>query len=222
MPVKPEIKICGLTKTDEAVECAMAGADAIGFVFYPPSPRNITPQKAREISMALPDNVSRVGVFVNSGFSDIMRIADYCMLNSVQLHGQESPGSVKSLKDSGLSVIKTLFIHKMPFTMAAQSYNAASAFLVECGKGRLPGGNSLVWNWKDVLQFGLNYPLILAGGLRPETIFQAVSDACPAAVDVSSGVESHPGHKSIDKVKAFVRAISTLPVERKLRKIFSS
>lgn len=222
MPVKPEIKICGLTQNDEAISCALAGADAIGLVFYPPSPRNITPQKAREISMALPDNVARVGVFVNSEFSDIMRIVDYCMLNAVQLHGQESPALVKSLRESGISVIKTLFINRAPFIKEAQFYHAASAFLVECGKGRLPGGNSLTWNWKEVLQFGQNYPLILAGGLSPETIFQAVSDACPAAVDVSSGVEFQPGHKSIDKVKAFVRAVSTLPVERKLRKIFSS
>jgi phosphoribosylanthranilate isomerase len=216
---RPEIKICGLTRADEAVACAEAGADAIGLVFYPPSPRNLTPQQAGEISLALPDRTARVGVFVDSPVSDILKRIDNCGLTAVQLHGQESPDVVKALCGRGVRVIKALFIHKPPLTSEASRYPAA-AFLVECGRGRLPGGNALTWNWGEVKSFGLSYPLILAGGLSPDTIVQAVFEAAPDAVDVSSGVESSPGRKDIQKVRALIKAISRCSIERQHRNIW--
>jgi phosphoribosylanthranilate isomerase len=216
---RPEIKICGLTRADEAVACAEAGADAIGLVFYPPSPRHLTPQQAREISMALPDQTARVGVFVDSPVSDILKRIDDCGLTAVQLHGQESPDVVMALCDRGIRVIKALFIHKPPLICEASRYPAA-AFLVECGKGRLPGGNALTWNWGEVKSFGLSYPLILAGGLSPDTISQAVFEAGPDAVDVSSGIESSPGRKDIHKVRALINAISHCTIERQPRRIW--
>jgi phosphoribosylanthranilate isomerase len=216
---RPEIKICGLTYADEAVACAEAGADAIGLVFYPPSPRHLTPQQAREISMALPDQTARVGVFVDSPVSDILKRIDDCGLTAVQLHGQESPDVVMALCDRGIQVIKALFIHKPPLIREASRYPAA-AFLVECGKGQLPGGNALTWNWGEVKSFGQAYPLILAGGLSPDTISQAVFEAGPDAVDVSSGVESSPGRKDIHKVRALINAISHCTIERQPRRIW--
>ena len=218
---KPEIKICGLTRANEAVSCAEAGADAIGLVFYPPSPRNLTPQQARDISLTLPEQIARVGVFVDSPVSDILKRIDDCGLTAVQLHGQESPDVVRVLCERGVQVIKALFIHKPPLISEASRYPAAT-FLVECGKGRLPGGNALTWNWGEVKSFGLSYPLILAGGLRPDTIVQAVFEAGPDAVDVSSGVESSPGRKDIQKVRALIQAISRCSIERQPRRIWRS
>jgi phosphoribosylanthranilate isomerase len=216
---KPEIKICGLTRANEAVSCAEAGADAIGLVFYPPSPRNLTPQQARDINLTLPEQTARVGVFVDSPVSDILKRIDDCRLTAVQLHGQESPDVVRVLCERGVQVIKALFIHKLPLICEASRYPAAT-FLVECGKGLLPGGNALTWNWGEVKSFGMSYPLILAGGLSPDTIAQAVSEARPDAVDVSSGVESSPGRKDIQKVRALIQAISRCSIERQPRRIW--
>ena len=217
----PEIKICGLTQVDEAVACAEAGADAIGLVFDPPSPRLLTPQQAREISLALPDQTARVGVFVNCPVSDIQKRIDDCRLTSVQLHGQEPPNMVRELCDGGVRVIKALFIHRPPFISEASHYPEA-VFLVECGKGQLPGGNAMTWNWGEVKLFGRSYPLILAGGLSPDTIASAVFEAGPDAVDISSGVEFSPGRKDIHKVITLIRAISLCTLERQPRMIWHS
>jgi len=217
---RPEIKICGLTRIDEAVACAEAGADAIGLVFYPPSPRNLTPRQAREISLALPAQTARVGVFVNSPVSDILKRVDDGRLTAVQLHGQESPEAVQELCGRGILIIKALFIHKEPLISEASRYPAA-VFLVECGTGRHPGGNALTWNWSEVKPFGRSYPLILAGGLSPDTIARAVSEAGPDAVDISSGVESGPGRKDIRKVRALIQAVSHCTLDRPPRRIWS-
>ena len=214
-----EIKICGLTRIEEAVACAEAGADAIGLVFYPPSPRHLTQQQARGISMALPDRTARVGVFVNRPVSEILEMVDICRLTSVQLHGMESPEMVREIYGRGVQVIKALFVHKPPFISEALHY-PATAFLVECGKGRLPGGNAQTWNWADVKPFGQKYPLVLAGGLGPDTIAQAVTAACPDAVDISSGVESSPGRKDIHQVHRLIHILSACTPEKQPRKIW--
>ena len=216
---RPEIKICGLTRPDEAVACAEAGADAIGLVFYPPSPRHLTPQQASEISLALPDQTARVGVFVNCPVSDMQRLIEECRLTAVQLHGQEPPDVARKLRGRGVLVIKALFVNKPPLISEAPRY-PDTAFLVECGKGRLPGGNALSWNWAEVKPLGESYPLILAGGLSQNTIALAVSEAAPDAVDVSSGVESSPGCKDIQKVRALIHAISLCTIERQPRRIW--
>lgn len=216
---QPEIKICGLTREEEAVACAEAGADAIGLVFYPPSPRHLSLQQARSISLALPDATARVGVFVNSDIPEILKTIDECRLTMVQLHGRESPDDVRKIQSIGIPVIKALFIHKAPFISEAANY-ADTVFLVECGKGRLPGGNALTWNWSEVRSFGRNYPLILAGGLGPDTIGRAVSEALPDAIDVSSGVESVPGRKDIRKVRDLIRSVPRYPLTREVRRIW--
>ena len=202
-----QIKICGLTRVEEARECASLGVDAIGCVFYPKSPRHLTDDQARKICRALPEHVRTVGVFVNEPFSRIMQRVEYCRLQAVQLHGQESPELVQRLLQENLLVIKVLFAAGKP-SMAAISEYQASAYLVECGRGKLPGGNALVWNWGDAKSLGEKHTLILAGGLDPENVCQAVAASTPHAVDVSSGVESAPGRKDLAKVKAFVNAVA--------------
>jgi phosphoribosylanthranilate isomerase len=215
----PQIKICGLTREDEAVRCAEIGADAIGCVFFQRSPRNVSLEQAKKITRSLPPDVKPVGVFVNDSYDKIMRTVDLCGLHTIQLHGQESPQLVKTLLDNGLTVIKALFMEKAPLLSKSPDYGA-HAYLVECGKGKLPGGNAVSWAWEDAMAFGGKRPLILAGGLTPENISTAIFSARPDAVDVSSGVESSPGRKNLDKVASFICAVKRCSVEETTTKIF--
>jgi phosphoribosylanthranilate isomerase len=203
----PQVKICGITRKDEALECAAFEADAIGCVFYPKSPRHLTDNQAKEICLAVPKQLQTVGVFVNETFSSIMQRVDRCRLSAVQLHGQESPQLISRLRKENLLVIKVLFVNGQPSLKDVSNYDA-SAFLLECGKGKLPGGNALEWNWGSAKDFGNRYPLIIAGGLTPENVSYAIKKSAPHAVDVSSGVERHPGRKDFAKVAAFMNAVS--------------
>lgn len=216
---KPQIKICGLTVPEEALKCAALGADAIGLVFYPKSPRNLSENQAKGITAILPRHVKTVGVFVNETFSNIMRKVEFCGLNAVQLHGQESPELVSRLRGENLVVIKGLYTERSPFLADASKYDA-SAFLIECGKGRLPGGNALTWNWGEAKPFGETYPLVVAGGLSPDNVSEAIAASQPDAVDVSSGVEAAPGSKDLHKAELFINAVSRSDAGRKIRRIF--
>ena len=215
----PQVKICGLTEVEQALQCAALGVDAIGCVFYPKSPRHLTDDQARKICLSLPERIKTVGVFVNQTFSNIMHHVEFCHLSTVQLHGQESPELVRSLCKENLHVIKALFIDANPTLKDASNYQA-SAFLVECGQGKLPGGNALQWNWEQAKSFGEKHPLIIAGGLAPENVAHAIKVSSPHAVDVSSGVESSPGQKDIGKVAVFLDAVFRCGLKKKLRKIF--
>jgi len=215
----PQIKICGLTQPNDAINCAELGADAIGCVFYPKSPRCLTKEQAEKICSALPNHTRTVGVFVNETFSTIMRHVERCRLSSVQLHGHESPDLVRRLRREDLHVIKALFIDGIPSLEDVSEY-PASAYLVECGLGKLPGGNALEWNWETAKRFGNEHPLIIAGGLSPENVVQAIRAADPHAVDVSSGVESGPGEKDLSKVKAFMDAVSRCGIKKRPENIF--
>jgi phosphoribosylanthranilate isomerase len=203
-----QVKVCGLTRVDEAEACAQAGARAIGCIFYDRSPRCVTPEAARDIRRVLPPGVACVGVFVDSPFEDIMGICIRAGLESVQLHGREAPELVGRLRREGLLVIKALFAQRTPGIEAAFGI-PASAFLVECGKGP-------AWEWGRAAALGAHHPLILAGGLTPENAAQAVGAALPDAVDVSSGVEASPGRKDIRKVEQFIAAVSTAEARRRI------
>ncbi|MCP4689811.1 MAG: phosphoribosylanthranilate isomerase [Desulfobacterales bacterium] len=202
----PQIKVCGFTRVDEAEGSADLGVDAVGCVFYPPSPRNVTDERAREISMAVSPRVKVVGVFVDETFSGIMKKVDRCRLDGVQLHGKEPPELVSRLGREDLIVIKALFVDGAPSLENVHDYTA-SGYLVECAKGPLPGGNAIAWRWDLAREFGETHPLVLAGGLNPWNIYGAIMEAAPDAVDVSSGVESAPGRKDLEKIKEFVKAV---------------
>lgn len=201
-----QVKICGLTTVSDAIGCATLGADAIGCVFFPKSPRHVTMETARDISRAVAPDVKPVGVFVNATFTAIMKVVDTCHLSAVQLHGQESPHLINRLRAEGVNVIKALFVDGRPSPERAADYRA-SAFLVECAQGPLPGGNAVIWNYASVKKYNSIRPLILAGGLSLQTVSQAIETTGPDAVDVSSGVESRPGIKAMDKVSAFIRLV---------------
>jgi phosphoribosylanthranilate isomerase len=218
-PKYPQIKICGLTNTEEAVKTAAAGADAIGLVFFKNSPRYVKPERAKAICAALSDDVTTVGIFVNEPFNSIMDIVSTSNLGAVQLHGNEPPKFVRQLMDQGLIVIKGLYMEGQPSIAQVSTYSA-SAYLVECTRGELPGGNAMTWDWQDAAAFGENNPMVLAGGLSPENVASAISKSMPDAVDVSSGVERSPGKKDIHKVMQFIKAVRECTPSRELRRIF--
>ncbi len=217
---RPQVKICGLTREDEALACAELGADAIGGVFYPRSPRHLSEEQARSLFCSLPDTVCKVGVFVNEPFSTIMQRVDQCGLNAVQLHGRESPDLVDELRKTGIIVIKAIFVNGTPSLMRIDSFNA-SAYLIECAGGTLPGGNALEWDWSAAAGISERKAVVLAGGLNPANVAQAIQDARPDAVDVSSGVESAPGRKDLEKVKCLLQAVASAGcLKRKPRRVF--
>lgn len=203
----PRIKICGLTDPAQAAACAAAGADAIGLIFHPPSPRYVTLDQAAAIADALPPTVPAVGVFVNVGWEQLAATVRYCRLGAVQLHGNEPQSLVERLQDSfDVVVIKALFAAKKPRLTDADRYRA-SAYLVECGRGVQPGGNALTWEWGAAADLARRHPTVLAGGLDADNVARAVADALPDAVDVSSGVEAAPGRKDPAKVARFIAAV---------------
>lgn len=215
----PQIKICGLTDVEQALSCAEMGADAIGLVFFQKSPRNLTKDQARAICRSLPDSVMTTGVFVNETFDGIMDKVLYCGIKVAQLHGNESPELVERLRAENLPVIKVLYMESEPNIRISDNYDP-TAFLVECAKGILPGGNALSWNFEQVSLLKTEKPVVIAGGLSPDNIADAVIKAMPDAVDVSSGVEMNPGKKDLKKVEAFIAAVKQTAVNKPLRRIF--
>jgi phosphoribosylanthranilate isomerase len=220
----PQIKICGLTSAEEAEACVGLGADAVGCVFFAKSPRHVSRNQAREISAAVGDRAEVIGVFVNQAPEEIMEIMDACGLTGAQLHGTETRETVTLLMNSGVLVIKALFAERAPFITDAGRYNA-DGLLVECGKGNLPGGNAETWDWRQARDLDAKSPLILAGGLNPENVSEAIRLALPDAVDVSSGVEDAPGKKDLKKVEIFIAAVrqsaDAYPAGRIIRRIFN-
>jgi phosphoribosylanthranilate isomerase len=223
----PEIKVCGLTRPDEAKACADLGADAIGLVFYPPSPRHISIEQGAAIKDVLPSSVRTAGVFVDPLLEDLLQTADQVGLDVIQLHGAESPDFVSRLAEAThRKIIKVLFSAKSPGLQLASAYTV-DGFLVECGRGPLPGGNAMAWDWGTALPFAKQHPLILAGGLGPETVEEAIAASLPDAVDASSALEAGPGRKDLDKVKQFIRTIQRsaghyTSGDRRLRPIFTA
>ncbi len=206
----PLIKICGLTEPENAIGCVNLGADAIGLVFYEKSPRNVSIKRAVEISNALPDNVLIIGVFVNESFSNIIKTVNKCSLKGVQLHGNESVDLVNRLANENILVIKAFFATKEPYFKQAFKYEKASYFIVEYGRGALPGGNAEPWDYKLITGLKLEKPLALAGGLDPKNVATAIRNVKPAIVDVSSGVEKAFGIKDLNKVKSFIESVKTV------------
>ncbi len=204
----PQVKICGLTRPDEAARCAERGADAIGLVFFPKSPRHVGLAQARAVVAALPAAVAAVGVFVDETFDAIMARVDGCGLSMVQLHGRESPELAARLRAAGVGVIKALFVGGRPGLDDAAGFDV-DGILVECAKGPLPGGNAQTWDWSAARGLGRRFPLVLAGGLRADNLAEAIAAARPAAVDVSSGVEAVPGRKDDHKVSRLMAALGS-------------
>jgi phosphoribosylanthranilate isomerase len=206
---RPRIKICGLTDPDNALACAQAGADIIGLVFYPKSPRHVTHPQAKAVVEALPKHVPVWGVFVNEPLETILETVNACGLKGVQLHGREPAELISALKARHLTVIKAVFASRAPgLDTIDPMYAHADYILVECGMGLLPGGNATTWEYGLARKTARHHSVFLAGGLSCDNIEPAILAALPAGVDLSSGVESAPGVKDILKVKTLIRRVT--------------
>ncbi len=195
------IKICGITRADDAQVAIDAGADALGFIFVRESPRYVTPEAAEKIIRTVPPFISRVGVFVNENPDTVMEIAERCGLDTLQLHGDETPEYCSNMK---LTVIRA-FRMSAGFTESLLTRFTVGAFLFDTAvKGKL-GGTGETFDWKRAVPLKRYGPLILAGGLRPGNVAEAIRVVGPYGVDVSSGVEANPGIKDHKAIKEFIR-----------------
>jgi len=207
MPTR--VKICGITTWDDARLCIDLGASALGFNFYPPSPRAISPADAWSIIRRLPPFVEVVGVFVNWPPLVVDAMARAVRLGSVQLHGDESPAEVAELVRKH-RVIKAVQV-KRGFRVASLArFRAADAILLDGFARGLHGGTGNTLDWKLARAAGRFGKIILAGGLKPENIAEAIRAARPYAVDVASGVESRPGRKDPAKLRALFAVVNSM------------
>jgi phosphoribosylanthranilate isomerase len=196
------VKICGITNQEDALFAADAGADALGFVFYAQSPRCIAPDRAREIILRLPPFVAKVGVFVNEELDRVREIMAHCHLDYVQLHGDETPEQVAALSPRA---IKSVRVRSAADIERLAQYQAV-AYLLDAYHPTKPGGTGETWDWELATVAKRYGPVILAGGLTPDNVADAIGRVHPYAVDVSSGVEAAPGVKDHQKVQRFIIA----------------
>lgn len=204
----PLVKICGITRPEDAAAAIELGADLLGFNFYQESPRYITPKSAREIISGLPSGVTSVGIFVNETVESIRRIAIEAGLNAIQLHGDEDAGFITRLRAvCGVEVIKAIRL-RPGIEVDPHNYSGASALLVDSHSEGSFGGTGKLADWSVAFELGAaaSLPIFLAGGLTPENVAEAVRAVRPYAVDVASGVESAPGKKDASMVAAFIKA----------------
>ncbi|MBI5894234.1 MAG: phosphoribosylanthranilate isomerase [Deltaproteobacteria bacterium] len=206
------VKICGITNLEDAIAATEYGADALGFVFYKKSPRCVDVKTVKKIVKALPPFITAVGVFVNETKDKINKIIDETGLNVIQLHGDEPPEFcngferkvIKAFKIQGSRAAAGFSLRQLRnLKVAATQYNV-SAYLLDTYQEGIEGGTGRTFNWalaKKAKRFGR---IILAGGLTPENVADAVKKVNPYAVDVSSGVEKRPGEKDLKKVKEFI------------------
>ncbi|MFZ4395074.1 MAG: phosphoribosylanthranilate isomerase [Kiritimatiellia bacterium] len=206
-PTGTEIKICGLTSPAAAMACVAAGADAIGLVFHPASPRHLTLDQARAITAVLPDHVARVGVFVEQTINEILATATQAGLSAVQLYAAPSEENYVTLARHGLHGVQVLRSTGAELLAQARTVPTSFGLLIECGRGILPGGNGITWNWAEAAGLQAIRPFGVAGGLEAANVSQALTASGAFAVDVSSGVESAPGVKDLAKVTSFIAAV---------------
>jgi len=200
------VKICGITNLEDARLAADLGAQALGFIFYPKSPRSIKPEAARDIIKNLPPLVLSVGVFVDEEATVVREVAQNVGLDWVQLHGQESPEYCRAL---GRRVIKGFRVQDQSSLAVLPNYrDAVQAFLLDTYRPGTPGGTGETFDWELARRAQDYGPVILAGGLTAANVGQAITIAQPAAVDVASGVEATPGVKDPERLKAFFEAVS--------------
>jgi len=206
------VKICGL-KTPEAVASAVeAGAQYLGFVFFEKSPRNVSVPVARDLALDVPVGVAKVALVVNATDEELDRLMGEVPIDMLQLHGAEDLERVKAIRARyGLPVMKAVGVSAPQDIQALDAYGLVSDQVLVDAKApkgaALPGGNGLSFDWRLISKRGWNAPWMLAGGLTPDNVVQAIQLTGAKQVDVSSGVESAPGVKDPVKIRAFIEAI---------------
>ncbi len=196
------VKICGITRTTDALHAVACGADALGFVFYAQSPRCIDPEQAAKIVTELPPFVTSVGLFVNADAGTVREVVARCRLDAVQYHGDEEPADCAQ---APVRAIKALRVRDVESLTHHQRFQV-SALLLDAWSPDAYGGTGHTFDWGLAADIARQRPVILAGGLTPENVAAAVDAVNPYAVDVSSGVEIAPGIKDPHMVAAFIAA----------------
>ena len=197
------IKICGITRLEDAQAAVAAGASALGFVFWPKSPRYIEPVRAKEIVATLPPSVKSVGVFVDQPIEKVNRIADEVDLRSVQLHGDETDEYIAQMTRE---VIKAIAVGR-EHVPALSKWPKNVMILLDVHDPVRKGGTGHVIDWVVAHDISQTRPIILAGGLTPENVADAIKRVRPYGIDVSSGVETEPGIKDHGRIKALFEAV---------------
>ena len=210
-----EVKICGLTDAAAVKAVVEGGAAMCGFVFFPASPRNLTPKEAAELTKGVPEGVIRVGLTVDADDALLAEIASVAKVDMVQLHGAETPARTNEVRERfGLPVIKVLAVQGPDDLAAAEAYQGAADRLMFDAKppedASRPGGHARAFDWRVLKNQTFALPWLLAGGLTAENLAEAVKTSGAVAVDVSSGVEDAPGVKNVDKIRAFLAAAAAL------------
>ena len=200
--MRTRVKICGFTQVKDAVYAAGLGVDAIGLVFYEPSPRNISIETAQAIRQALPAFVSVVALFVNAEPGFIRQVLDTVAIDCIQFHGDETPDECRSYNRPYIKAIQMRA--ETDIAVLQLHYYDASALLLDAYHPELQGGSGRSFDW-DLIPRNCKLPIILAGGLTPDNAQQAMKAVKPYALDVSSGVEAAKGIKDAVKMAAFIR-----------------
>jgi phosphoribosylanthranilate isomerase len=211
------VKICGLS-TEEALAASIAGgARFVGFVFYPPSPRHLTIERAAELARVVPPGIARVGVMVDPTDDFLARLLAKAPFDMLQLHGKETPERVQTLKDRHrIKMMKAIPVASEVDLQAASGYYGVADWLMFDAKppkeksDAMPGGNALVFDWRILRAKRWPLPWMLSGGLDPDNVAEAARVSGAEAVDVSSGVESAPGVKSVEKIRLFLARAAAL------------
>lgn len=208
-PERVAVKICGITRGDEAAAIVAAGADAIGINFWPGSKRFIAPADAAPWLRELAGAVPRVAVTVNASDDELRALRESGAVDWMQLHGDETPDRVRSLTREGLPVFKAMGVRDPATLETAAAFDSPTLLLDAYAPGAY-GGSGATMDWALGAEAVRRWPgrqIVLAGGLAPENVAAAVRQVRPAAVDVASGVESSPGRKDLEKVRAFIEAV---------------
>ncbi len=215
--MKIEIKICGISSPDDALVAVESGADALGFIFYPPSPRYVSPEVAAQIIRTVAGTVTTVGVFVNADVKTVMDTITLCRLDLIQIHGNESPEYCRQFPSS--RIIKAC-APRTEHDLADLDRYDVRAFLIDTHDPNQHGGTGRLSNWTVASLIAKSHPLILAGGLTPENISEAITAVSPHAVDINSGVERAPGKKDPEKIRIAIQKAQQYTLPRETKRIY--
>jgi len=203
------VKICGITRVEDALAATRAGAHAVGFVFYEPSPRYVAPARAAEIIRALPPFLTAVGLFVDASADDVRSTLAAAPLQLMQFHGSEAPAFCRQFARPYMKTVRMK--PGVDLLQYAENFHDARALLLDSYVEGLHGGSGAVFDWSLVPR-DLPLPVVLSGGLTVDNVGEAVRKVRPAAVDVSSGVESAKGVKDARKITAFIKGVRNADV----------
>jgi phosphoribosylanthranilate isomerase len=202
--LRVRVKICGITRVEDALNAVAHGADAIGLVFYKPSPRNVEIEQAIEIANKIPAFVTVVALFVNAEPDFVRKVISQVKLDLLQFHGDETPQECASY---GMPFIKAIRVKSdTNLVQCAKDFSASKALLLDTFTDGVAGGTGHVFDW-NLIPAALDKPVILAGGLTAQNVAQAINQVKPYAVDVSGGVEVSKGIKDAEKIAAFMQQV---------------